>query len=103
MIHKILRKDTTPNGEKIQLEDWKEVYPTIEKTIKIAAYPVAKNGGYWIHKGDTFRLELSRNFSTDREVIHTFIGLVSGELSLDDLTTHYWNTDKDLYYMGLES
>lgn len=102
-IHQILRRDTMPNGTRIQIEDWKEVYPTVEKTIKIAAYPTAKNGGYWISRGDTFRLDISRGFSTDNEVEYIYNGLISGDVTLEDLAEHYYDTDKAKYYMGLEA
>ena len=100
--YQILRRDTTPNGTKIQIEDWKELYPTVEKTIKIAAYPTAKNGGYWISQGDTFRLDISRGFSTDSEVEYIYNGLINGAISLEDLAEHYYDSNKAKYYVGLE-
>lgn len=101
-IHKILTRDTMPDGTKIQIEDWREVYPDIEKTIFIAAYPIAKNGGQWIKKGETFRLQISRNFGTNSEVTYIYNGLIKGEIRLEDLRAHYWGIDKAAFYMGLE-
>ena len=101
-VQQILRRDITPEGVTVQIEDWKEVYPEVEKTIKIAAYPVAKNGGYWVRRGESFRLDISRGFSTDAEVEYIYNGLVNGDISLEDLSEHYWNGDKDKYYMGME-
>ena len=100
-MYEILRKDTMQDGTKIQLEDWKEVYPGIEKTIIIAAYPIAKNDSYWIRKGESFRLQISRLFSTDTEVEYIYQGLIDGHLKLEDLEEHYYNI-KDKYYMGME-
>lgn len=101
-IHEIVRRDTMPDGTAIQIEDWKQVYPEVEKTIKIAAYPIAKNSGYWIRQNERFRLDISRGFSTDAEVEYIYNGLICGDIALEDLHEHYWNGDKDRYYMGME-
>lgn len=101
--YKITRKDTMKDGTHIQIEDWKEVYPEIDKTIKIAAYPIAQNSGLWIIKGDTFRLEISRNFSSDKEVEYIYNGLLSGDIALTDLSDHFWDIDKSKHYLGMEA
>lgn len=101
--YKITKRDTMPDGTKIQIENWKEVYPTVEKTIMIAAYPVAKNGSYWIRKDETFRLQISRSFSSDKEVECIYQGLIDGVIKLEDLSEHYYNGDKDKFYMGMEA
>lgn len=103
MSYKITRKDTMPDGTHIQIEDWKEVYPDIDKTIKIAAYPIAQNSSLWVTKGDTFRLEISCNFSTDQEVEYIYNGLLSGDIALTDLSEHFWDIDKSRRYLGLEA
>lgn len=102
-IHEIITRDRMPDGTKIQLENWKEVYPTVEKTIMIAAYPTAKNDSYWIRKGEPFRLQISRLFGSDQEVEYIYQGLIDGRISLEDLAAHYYNGDKDRFYMGMEA
>lgn len=102
-IHKITRRDTMPDGTKIQIEDWKEVYPDIEKTVMIAAYPIAKSDSIWIRKGESFRLQISRSFSSDKEVECIYQGLIDGVIKLEDLAEHYYNGDKDKFYMGMEA
>jgi hypothetical protein len=102
-IHKIVSRNTMPDGTKIQIEDWKEVYPDIEKTVMIAVYPIAKNDSYWIRKGESFRLQISRSFSSDKEVECIYQGLIDGVIKLEDLSEHYYNGDKDKFYMGMEA
>ena len=100
--HKILRKEVMPNGTKIQIEDWKEVYN--EKTIWIGAYPKAKRDGRrgYPRKGESFRLTICRDFSSDAEVNLIFEALIKGELRLEDLGEHYYDTQRAKYYMGFE-
>jgi hypothetical protein len=101
--YKITRKDTMADGTHIQIEDWKEVYPETEKTICIAAYPIAQQSGQWINKGDTFRLQISRNFSTDKEVEYIYSGLLNGDIALTDLSEHFWDGKKAEYYLGMNA
>lgn len=98
---KVLERSVMPNGIKIQLEDWKEVYPNSTKTISIGAYPIAKNESYFVKRNENFRLTLSRNFSSDDEVRIIFESLIGGFLTLEELSDHYRDGDKDRYYMGL--
>lgn len=100
-VQKIIRRDVMPDGTKIQLEDWKECYPSVEKTLTIGAYPIAKEGGNWIRKNETFRLTISRLFGSDKEVKYIYQGLIDGKIKLEDLSEHYYNGDKDKLYMGL--
>ena len=44
---KVLKTGEMPNGTAIQLEDWREDYPTVWDTVSIGAYPIAKNTGKW--------------------------------------------------------
>ena len=101
-VHKILQKDVMPDGTNIQIEDWKEVYP-FEKTVKIGAYPLAKNSGRhgWIQRNEKFRLELSRNFNSDKEVYSIYEALTNGSVKLEDLDDHYYHGDRDRFYLGL--
>lgn len=99
----VKERNIMPDGTNIQIEDWKEDYPGVHDTFIIAAYPKAKNTGKhsWVKKGDPFRLELSRGFKTDEFVQDLFEKLVQGKTTLEELAVHYWNGDKDMYYMGL--
>ncbi len=99
----VRKRGVMPDGTQIQIEDWKNDYPNVVKTISIAAYPKAKNTGthQWVKKGETFRLELSREFKTDEFVENLYEKLISGRISLEDLDKHYYNGDDDRFYMGL--
>lgn len=98
---KIIEKATTPNGIKIQLEDWREnLYG-----FTIGAYPIAKNSSYFIIKGKNFRLDISANKTTNYtndDIKRDFEALKSGEKTLKDLASHFWNGKKDMYYLGME-
>ena len=100
---KVIKRSKMPDGTKIQIEDWKEDYPGIFDVLTLAAYPKAKNTGkcQWTKKGEEFRLELSRELKTDEFVEELFEKLEKGEVKLEELDKHYWNGDKDRYYMGL--
>ena len=99
----VIERSFMPDGTKIQIEDWREDYPDIVNTISIAAYPKAKNTGkyQWTRKGEPFRLELSREFKTDEFVEELFDQLKNGKVQLETLDKHYYNGNKDRYYMGL--
>ena len=99
-IHKILEKAVMPDGTKIQIEDWTEVYPNIITLPMIAAYPKSKVDATWWRRGETFRLQLDRNFASATEVEETFQRLQYGVVSLEDLEDHY-RDDKARFYMGL--
>ncbi|HAU84617.1 MAG TPA: hypothetical protein DCW90_03640 [Lachnospiraceae bacterium] len=99
---KVIEKAKTPEGIDIQLEDWTENYPN---HYDIAAYPTAKRDGkYFIHLGERFRLQISTN-KYQRYMAQTlfrdFECLKSGEKKLEDLAEHYYNGDNDKWYMGL--
>ena len=100
---KILKQAKMPDGTYIQIEDWREDYPWSQKTLTIAAYPLAKRQGRYgfVRINEKFRLELSRGFSRNREVMLIFKSLQNGEITLEDLHEHYCHGDKDRYYMGL--
>ena len=91
---KIIRKDTMPNGVKIQLEDWGE------SGRVIGAYPFAVNSGKygWVLQNRIFRIHIAANASVDYtnlDVSADYEKLVSGEKSLEDLSEHFWNGEKD--------
>lgn len=97
----ILERTKMPDGTEIQLENWKEDYPHIFSTLSIGAYPIAKRGRYWIKEGEPYRLDLIRDFTSDDIVRETFNCLELGTLTLEELDNHYWNGDRDRFYMGL--
>lgn len=102
---KIIKRSLMPDGTDIQIEDWRNDYPTVFKTISIAAYPKAKYGSRsgFIQRGKSFRLSMDINWSSNNEVLAIFKCLENGEILLEDLGEHYWNGDKDKFYMGFES
>lgn len=98
---KVIKKSKMPNGIDIQIEDWKEDYSCFN-TLIIGTYPIAKKtNNVWVKVGETFRLELSRFFTSDYEVNETFKNLEEGKLTLEELSKHFWNCEKDMYYLGM--
>lgn len=107
----IIKRDTMPDGTQIQLEDWSgnntPEYPNLYG-YTIAAYPVAKrNSAYsWVLSGKTFLLDISHNHYDGYEgdaILSDYNALVSGDKSLEDLRSHFWNGEKDAYYLGLDT
>lgn len=105
---KIIEHATLPDGTKIQLEDWSEnnteQFPDLYG-MHIGAYPIAKNTGkYWIQGGQPFRLTISQNkytgYSND-DVRADFEALKNGTKALEDLAAHFWNGEKDMWYLGM--
>lgn len=98
----ILRKDTMPDGTKIQLENWKEHSDHI-----IGAYPIAKrDSGRFIKAGTLFRLTIPTSKFNDYSagmLKADYEALISGEKTLADLRAHFWNGEKDAYVLGLET
>ena len=107
---KVLEKFTMSNGVEVQLEDWHDKntpgYPNLYG-FTIAAYPVAlRSGKYWITAGDKFRLQISHNpynGYTEGKVLADFEALKRGEKSLEDLSDHFYNGEKDKWYLGMET
>jgi hypothetical protein len=107
---KIIERSVTPNGIAIQLEDWSEgnskEYPDIYG-LTIGAYPIAKNTGKWgwVQGGKKFRLSISlnkyMNYMNDN-VKADYAALKSGEKKLEDLAEHFWNREKDMWYLGMD-
>ena len=95
---KIIRKATTPNGTPIQFEKWNA------EDYMIGAYPIAKATGKYglVRKGESFRLSIGR-FDNLSEAAGLFDELRTGLIHLTDevIQSHYWNRNKDRYYMGL--
>lgn len=102
---KVLEKAKMSDGTDIQIEDWKKDYPGVFDVVTLVAYPKAKmTSRYgWIQRGERFRLEMSRGFNTDEEVYMLFKELKEGKTKLEQLDNHYWNGDRDRFYMGFES
>ena len=98
---KVLERAATPDGTKIQIEDWKEDYSFIN-VLSIATYPMAKNTSKyrWVESGKTFRLDINK-FNNDEEVYQAFNNLVNGDKQITDFSEQFFNADKDKYYMGL--
>ena len=108
-VMQIIDRTVMADGTKIQLEDWHS--ENSEKYINlhgytIGAYPIAKNTSRfgWIRKGETFRLGIARNEYanyTDDMVLADYEALKNGTKSLADLREHFWNREKDAFYLGL--
>lgn len=107
----IIRRDTMPDGTQIQLEDWSDKntpeYPDLYGYV-IATYPIAKRSSpyKWVTSGAPFLLDISHNHYDGYDgdtILSDYNALVSGEKSLEDLRPHFWNGEKDAYYLGLDT
>lgn len=108
---KIIRRDTMPDGTPVQLEDWSgknaPEYPTLYG-YTIAAYPIAnRNSKYkWVKGGEPFLLQISHNHYASYEgdtILSDYNALVSGEKTIVDLRPHFYNGEKDAYFLGLDT
>jgi hypothetical protein len=107
---KVLERANLPDGTDIQLEDWHENNtPELPDLygFTIAAYPIAKNTGKWriIQGGKKFRLSIDNNKYknyTDEDVKADYEALKFGEKTLQDLAEHFWNGEKDMWYLGMD-
>ena len=106
---KIIRKDTMPDGTKIQLEDWSEhntqEYPNLYG-LQIGAYPIAVNTGAYrfVRTGERFRLTIGMNSHTgycNEDVFADYTALHHGIKTLQDLAEHFENRKKDEWYLGM--
>lgn len=108
---KVIERATMPDGTEIQLEDWsdkntKELFPDLYG-LMIGAYPTAKNTGKygWIQSGEPYRISISQNKYTgyfNEDVRADFEALKNGTKTLEDLATHFWNREKDMWYLGMD-
>jgi hypothetical protein len=83
---KIMLKGTTPDGTKIQIEDWSEDYPTLyKKSSTIGFYPMCKTNIYredkpylpaYPERNKTFRASL--NFDNETETKEAFLLMCGG-------------------------
>ncbi|MCH5248364.1 MAG: hypothetical protein J1E98_00455 [Lachnospiraceae bacterium] len=105
----IIETAIMPNGTVIQLEDWSShntpEYPDLYG-LTIGAYPIAKitGKGRWVEGGEKFRLTISHNnYSgyTNADVKRDYEALKNEKKSLEDLSAHFWNGRKDMYYLGM--
>lgn len=107
---KIMERATMPDGTEILLEDWSDKntkeFPDLYG-LTIGAYPIAKNTGKygWIRSGESFRIHISQNkytgYSND-DVRVDFEALKNGTKTLEDLAAHFWNGEKDMWYLGMD-
>nr|DAZ72140.1 MAG TPA: hypothetical protein [Caudoviricetes sp.] len=106
---KIIDKTVLSDGTKIQLEDWHsentKACPVLHG-YTIGAYPIVKNTDKYglIKTGKTFRLGIARNEYakyTDDMVLADYEALKNGTKTLADLREHFWNREKDEFYLGL--
>lgn len=88
----IIKRSTTPQGVKIQLEHW----PGYGWNM-IGAYPPARFGSYWVKPGEPFRLSINTD-SPEAD----FSALESGEKALEDMAPQYYDGERARRYMGLE-
>lgn len=96
----IIAKAVMPDGTKIQIEDWTKDYSYIT-TLSIGAYPIAKHPDKYglIKANETFRLSLDK-WEDNYDVFVAFGALRKGK-RLEDLSAHFHNGKKDMYYLGM--
>lgn len=108
---KIIERAIMPDGTNILLEDWSdkntEQFPDLYG-LTIAAYPIAKNTGKygWIRSGEEFCCSISQNKYTDYsndDVRADFEALKNGTKTLEDMAAHFWNGEKDMWYLGMDT
>lgn len=102
----ILKRSTTPDGVKIQLEKWDEY-----NHYTVGTYPTCKTHGVIIKYGRPFRLgicfnkyNLGMEDCLTSEVVEAaktaaetcFSCLESGEKSLENYSRYFWNGAKDM-------
>lgn len=107
---KVVERAVMPNGTEIQLEDWTEHntedFPNLYG-LQIGAYPIARHTRKYrlIEERDNFRLTIAMNkYSgySNIDVRTDFKALKTGEKSLEDLASHFWNGKKDMWYLGMD-
>ena len=108
-MYKIIKKDITPNGVSIQLEDWSgknsATSPHLRYGLIIAAYPAAVRPSDLIKVGETFRLQISYNpyAGYSNEMVQSdYSALVSGQKRLEDLASHFDHDELDRWRLGME-
>lgn len=84
---KVLQRSITPEGVRIQIEDWSADYSFYAPASTVATYPIARQAkpGSIIHfpePGRTFRLAF--NFKSTAEARKCFDQLEAGEKTLRD-------------------
>jgi hypothetical protein len=96
---KVIEKAKTPEGYDIQIESWKEDYPTVFNTLGIGAYPKANKTSQsgWIEGNRIFRVDISRGFNNDEEVYEAFHSLTSGTKQIKDYAEQFWQLDHAQY------
>lgn len=109
-MYKILERNTLPNGDDIQLEDWSPnntpEFPNLYG-LTIAAYPLlARSDRYTLVKpGDRFRLQISYNSYagyTNEAVQTDYWALVCGEKKLEDLADHFDDGERSKWKLGMD-
>lgn len=87
---KVLERAITPNGVKIQIEDWSEDYSFHRFADVVAAYPMT------IYGKKEFRAE--QQFKNATEASDAFYSLKNGEKNLDDFNFTAKSIGKDVPY-----
>lgn len=92
---KVLERATTPDGIKIQIEDWKEDYSCFD-TLSIATYPIMQRLPqsiklYFTESGRPFRVDINRDWKNDEDVLRAFEDLKNGRKKITDFANQFWN------------
>lgn len=83
---KVIKRGVTPDGVKIQIEDWSENYNFCNKNDTLAGYPIAKktldNPSHYPELNRPFRVSFDLGDSEKAEI--AFNDLISGKKVLRD-------------------
>ena len=93
---KVLERATTPNGTKIQIEDWTQDYDCF-KTLSIATYPIATRKPItteipFFEMNKPFRVDINRDWKSNDEVKKAFEELKNGTKNILDFGKHFWDS-----------
>lgn len=92
---KVLERATTPDGTKIQIEDWTESHDCF-KTLSIGAYPTiirnpTSTDSFMIKIGEPLRVSIHRDWKDNEEVRKAFEDLKYGTKNIKDFSKQFWN------------
>ena len=89
----VLERAETPDGIKIQLEQWES---TFKNSLVIGAYPLCKalpqgKVAYFTDLYRPMRVTINRNFESDEAIKTAFESLKSGEKEIKDFEKNFWD------------
>lgn len=93
---KLLEKGITPDGTKVQIEEWKEDYSFMNYGSTIGAYPVSQincTGSFSPKRNQTFRCQFT--FNSHDEVKEAYTELINGNKTLKGYKNEFSGHEED--------